>query len=166
MRRLVLIVTLLPFLTPVIVSAFAAEKRSGSPISVRADRLQTDTQGRSALFSGNVVATQDDLVIYSDSLTVVYSDQKKEVREVRAEGNVRIVQGDRLAFAGRALYDNVNGIIRLEEKPRVQQGEDTITGAAILYHVAEKKSTVESGRGQRVEAVIHPKGIVSPEPRK
>lgn len=166
MRRLISVLALLILLMQVNLSVSAAQQRSGSPISVRADRLQTDTQGRSALFSGNVVATQDDLVIYSDSLSVLYSEQKKEVREVRAEGNVRIVQGDRLAFAGRALYDNVNGVIRLEEKPRVQQGEDTITGAAILYHVHEKKSTVESGRGQRVEAVIHPRGSVSPEPRK
>jgi len=140
--------------------------RSTSPISVRSDRLQTDTEGRTALFTGHVVATQDDLTIYADSLTVVYSDQKKEVREVRAEGNVRIIQGERLGFAGRAVYDNAKGVIRLEERPRVQQGEDTITGATILYHVTERKSVVESGSGQRVEAVINPVGGGVPEIRK
>lgn len=163
-----MITRLLPllFLFSAVSVVAAPPVTGGAPISIRADRLQTDTQGRSALFSGHVVATQDDLTIYADTLTVIYAEQKKEVREVRAEGNVRIVQGERLGFAGRAVYDNQQGIIRLEDNPRVQQGDDTVTGGTILYSVAERKSTVESGGGRRVEAVINPSGAPIPGGKK
>ena len=132
--------------------------RSSQPITVKSDHLASDTTNRTATFSGRVTAQQGDLTIVCDQLLVRYAAKGNDVDEVVATGAVRISQGERLAFAGRAVYDNAAGIIRLEEKPRVQQGEDTIVGAVISYYVNESKSVVTGGPGQRVEAVIRPGG--------
>lgn len=132
--------------------------RSSQPITVKSDHLASDTTNRTATFSGRVTAQQGDLTIVCDQLLVRYAGTGNDVDEVVASGNVRITQGERLAFAGRAVYDNAAGVIRLEEKPRVQQGEDSIVGAVITYYVNELKSVVTSGPGQRVEAVIRPGG--------
>jgi lipopolysaccharide export system protein LptA len=98
------------------------------------------------------------LTIVCDQLVVRYAGKGNDVEEVVATGNVRISQGERIAFSGRAVYDNAAGIIRLEQNPRVQQGEDSITGATISYYVNELKSVVMGAPGQRVEAVIRPGG--------
>lgn len=132
------------------------------PIQLKSDQLITDSAGRTATFTGRVVAIQGDLTIYADTLVVRYAESKKDVHQVIATGNVRIIQGERQGFAERAVYDNLAGLIRLEERPRVQQGEDTIRGAVILYYVNEQKSVVEGSAGQRVEAVIHPGGKIAP----
>jgi lipopolysaccharide export system protein LptA len=133
--------------------------RNSQPIQLKSDRLATDTANKTATFSGRVVARQGDLTIQCDQLVVRYAEKGNDVAEVLATGNVRITQGERLAFAGRAVYDNVSGIIRLEEQPRVQQGEDSIVGSTITYYVNELKSVVVGGPGQRVEAVIRPGGV-------
>ena len=137
----------------------ASLMRSDQPIQLKSDRLATDNADRRATFSGRVSAQQGDLTILCDELVVRYAEKGNDVTEVVASGNVRIMQGERTAFAGRAVYDNKGGVIRLEQNPRVQQGEDTIVGAVIAYYVNELKSVVSGAPGQRVEAVIRPGGV-------
>ena len=132
--------------------------RSSQPITVKSDHLASDTTNRTATFSGRVIAQQGDLTIVCDQLLIRYAVKGSDVDEVVASGNVRISQGERLAFAGRAVYDNAAGVIRLEDKPRILRGEDTINRALITYYVNESKSDVTGGPGERVEAVIRPGG--------
>jgi lipopolysaccharide export system protein LptA len=132
--------------------------RNNQPIKLKSDHLATDTSNRTATFTGRVVAQQGDLTVQADRLVVRYAEKGNDVDEVLATGNVRITQGERSASAGRAVYDNAAGIMKLEDNPRVQQGEDTIVGATITYYVNELKSVVVGGPGQRVEAVIRPGG--------
>lgn len=132
--------------------------RNSQPIQLKSDHLATDSTNRTARFSGRVTAQQGDLTILCDELVVRYAEKGNDVEEVTAIGNVRITQGERSAFAGRAVYDNKGGLIRLDQSPRVQQGDNTIVGATILYQVNELKSVVTGGPGQRVEAVIRPGG--------
>jgi lipopolysaccharide export system protein LptA len=130
--------------------------RNSQPIQLKSDHLATDSTNRTARFTGRVTAQQGDLTILCDELVVRYAEKGNDVEDVTATGNVRITQGERSAFAGRAVYDNKGGMIRLDQSPRVQQGDNTIVGATIDYHVNELKSVVSGGPGQRVEAVIRP----------
>ncbi len=130
--------------------------RNSQPIQLKSDHLATDSSNRTARFTGRVTAQQGDLTILCDELVVRYAEKGNDVEEVTANGNVRITQGERSAFAGRAVYDNKGGMIRLDQSPRVQQGDNTIVGATIIYQVNELKSVVTGGPGQRVEAVIRP----------
>jgi lipopolysaccharide export system protein LptA len=130
--------------------------RNSQPIQLKSDHLATDSTNRSARFTGRVTAQQGDLTILCDELVVRYAEKGNDVEEVTAIGNVRITQGERSAFAGQAVYDNKGGQIRLDQNPRVVQGDNTIVGATIIYQVNELKSIVTGGPGQRVEATIRP----------
>ncbi|GAM08793.1 lipopolysaccharide export system protein LptA [Geobacter sp. OR-1] len=132
--------------------------RSDQPIQIKSNELSSDGNGKVAVFSGSVVARQGDVTIYCDLLRVHYGAKERDIAKVEAVGNVRIVQGNRQGLAGRALFDNQAGTIILEENPRVSQGNDTITGKVITFYLNEQKSVVTGGAGQRVEAVISPKG--------
>lgn len=134
----------------------ARQERSQQPITVTADHLKADGKDKTAVFSGRVVARQQDVTIYSDRLEVYYGEESDEVDKVVATGNVRIVQTDRVGTGGHAVYETKQGRITLSDKPRVTKGNDTVSGATIVYYVDEERSVVEGGSG-RVEAVLHPK---------
>lgn len=135
----------------------AASERNAQPIKIKSNELFTDNSNRTATFVGNVSARQGDMTIYSDKLVINYSEKDKDVEKVEAFGNVRVVQGNRQALAGHALYENRAGKIILDTSPRVFQGDDVVSGKTITYFVDEQKSVVTGGTDARVEAVIHPK---------
>lgn len=128
------------------------------PITVKSNEMTADNKGKTAVFSGKVVAKQGDITIFSDRLTVSYAEKGGDVEKVEALGNVRIVQLNRTGFADQALYDSHNGRIVLTGSPRVVQGGDSISGKVITYYVDDEKSDVSSGGDPkaRVEAVINP----------
>ena len=132
--------------------------RSGKPIQIKSNELTTDSVRKTATFTGSVVARQDDVTIFSDRLIVYYGEEESEVSKVEALGNVRVLQGNRQGQGGRATYDAKAGTIILEEKPKVSQGADTVTGNVITFFLNDDRSLVTSGADRRVEAVITPKG--------
>lgn len=135
---------------------FAAGKsggdRNAQPIKIKSNELFTDNNNRTATFVGKVSARQGDMTIYSDKLVINYSEKDKDVEKVEAFGNVRVVQGNRQALAGHALYENKAGKIVLDTSPKVYQGDDVVSGKVITYFVDEQKSVVTGG----ADAVIHP----------
>jgi lipopolysaccharide export system protein LptA len=133
-------------------------ERGGQPITIKSNELYTDSKSNSAVFTGKVVAKQQDVTIYADKLVVYYPEQGGEVDRVEAFGNVRIVQQNRLGTAGHAVYNNKEGKITLYIDPKVHQGKDVVSGKVITYFIGEEKSVVTGGPDTRVEAVIYPKG--------
>jgi lipopolysaccharide export system protein LptA len=139
-------------------SAQATHKdRSNLPITVKSNEMTADNKGKTATFSGRVVAKQGDITIFSDKLIVSYAETGKDVEKVEALGNARIVQQTRTGFADQAVYDSRNGRIVLTGTPRVVQGGDSISGKIITYYVDDDRSDVSSDGDPkaRVEAVIN-----------
>lgn len=139
-------------------AAGAAPVGGNEPLKVKSDNLTADNDKKTATFEGKVVAQQGDLTLYTDRLVVTYSSAGSELSRVEAFGNVRILQGDRQATGGHAVYDPKSAQIVLEGNPKVVVGEDVITGKVITYFVNERRSVVTGGPKERVEAVIHPGG--------
>ncbi|MRR07621.1 MAG: lipopolysaccharide transport periplasmic protein LptA [Deltaproteobacteria bacterium] len=131
--------------------------RQGQPITIKSNELSTDSKTNTATFTGKVIARQGDLTIYSDKLVVYYKADGGDLDRVEASGNVRIVQGNRLATAREGVYQSAEQKIVLTGDPKVFQGDDTVSGRVITYFVNEEKSIVTGGPDARVEAVITPK---------
>jgi len=142
------------------------QSRGDEPIRIKSDELSADNARKMATFSGNVVARQGDITIYGDRLVVNYSQEGGEVSSAEVSGNVRIVQGGRRAEAAHAIYDARLSRIVLDGNPRVFQGGDIISGKQIIYYLDAERSEVTSGPGERVDAVIHPKGKTDGNPKK
>jgi lipopolysaccharide export system protein LptA len=155
MRKIVSVGLVLLALVP---AAFAAPAVNREPLKIKSDTLHADNENKTAIFEGKVVARQGDLTLYADRLVISYSGADRELSQVEAFGNVRILQGTRQASAAHAVYDPKASRIVLDGTPKVLQGEDVITGKLITYFVEEQKSVVTGGPNQRVEAVFHPGG--------
>jgi len=156
-RCTVAMILCLFFAAMALAAGYAGDDRNAQPIKIKANELVTDNNNRTSTFVGKVSARQGDLTIFSDKLVINYAEKDQEVEKVEAFGNVRILQGNRQALAGHALYENKAGKIILDTAPKVYQGDDVISGNVITYLVDEQKSVVTGGPDARVEAVIHPR---------
>lgn len=155
------IAILLALTATVLASGLSGGLRSNQPIKIKSDELLTDTANRTATFVGKVSARQGDITIYSDKLVIKHSEKDQDVDSVEASGNVRVIQGDRQATAGHAVYDNKAGKIVFDMSPKVFQGNNIVSGKVITYFVEEQRSVVTGGgdgADARVEAEIHPRG--------
>ena len=136
----------------------AAEPHRGTsnlPITVKSNDLAADNRGKTAIFSGKVVAKQGDITIFCDKMTVYYGATQGDVDKIEADGNVRIVQQSRTGLSSHAVYESKQGKITLSGgSPKIMQGADTVAGEVITYFIDDERSSVTGGR---VEAVIHPK---------
>lgn len=155
-----LLLTASPLLAEPPATEVARKDRSNLPITIKASQLATDNRTRKAVFSGKVVAKQGDVTIFSDKLTVYYDDKansKNEVNKIEADGNVRIVQLNRVGVAAHAVYDNKEGKITLSGgNPRVTQGNDSTTGKIITYLIDDERSIITGDAGAPVVTIIHP----------
>ncbi|HBA88044.1 MAG TPA: lipopolysaccharide transport periplasmic protein LptA [Geobacter sp.] len=155
MRGILLLWLLLLTLVP---AALAAPVSSNEPLKVKSDTLTADNDKKTATFEGKVVARQGEMTLYADRLVVTYSGAERDLAQIEAFGNVRILQGARLATSGHAVYEPKAARIILDGNPKVTVGDDVITGKVITYFVNEQRSVVTGGPKERVEAVIHPGG--------
>jgi len=116
--------------------------RSNLPITINSNEMTADNKGKTAIFTGKVIAKQGDVTIYADKAIINYGDQKGEVDKVEADGNVRIIKENSVGTSSHAVYESKAGRITLTGNPRVMQGKDTVSGKVITYYVDEDRSEV------------------------
>lgn len=89
-----------------------------------------------------------------------------KIKEVVAEGHVRIRRGDRIAEGRRAVFDQAKQTIVLSEGAVLHEGPNQVAGDRIIVYLQEERSVVESGSNSRVSAVFYPnaRGSGAPTP--
>jgi lipopolysaccharide export system protein LptA len=126
------------------------------PISVVADGLEFDYRTRVLTYKGGVEVVQGDIKMQSQTLRVVLDDHaENRVKEVVAEGNVRVSKGARWATGGRAEFDQAKQTVVLSNDAVVHDGSNEVSGDRIVVYLNENRSVVEGGSG-RVRAVLFP----------
>ncbi|MCK6554270.1 lipopolysaccharide transport periplasmic protein LptA [Candidatus Binatia bacterium] len=126
------------------------------PIAVTSDALDFDYKTRVLTYRGAVVATQGDLRLQSDTLTVALAlDGAEKVKEVIAAGNVRMSKGERWATAGRAVFDQTARTVVLSDNAVLHDGQNEVSGDRVVVYLDEERSVIEGGSG-RVRAVLYP----------
>ncbi len=131
---------------------------SREPINIRSDTLSLDYRAKSALFSGHVHAVQAGGELTSHTLTVLYGNDFHDIRQMVADGNVRMSQGTRWATGDHAILDEGAHTVVLTGSPVAHDGSDQITGSRIIVHLDTGKSVVKEAR-----AVIFPRKAETPD---
>ena len=129
---------------------------SNLPVNINADTLEYDNKRNMVAFKGHVVARQGDMVIFADTMNVTY-EQKGKLKQIEAQGGVKIIQADRIATGDSITYYNEEQKIVLNGNPRVWQGDNVINGEKITVFIKEERSIVEGSTANRVSATIVPK---------
>jgi lipopolysaccharide transport protein LptA len=139
------------------------EAATQTTIRITADRLESDHEMKFVQFTGNVVATEDDVVIEADRMKIFYTPGEDEsveagrIDKIVSEGNVKIVfdNATKTAVADKAVYLADKKVLELSGgDPRVWSGKNVIRGKKITVFQAENRSLVEGDDGNQVEAML------------
>lgn len=133
-------------------------------------------EGLEATFEGNVKVRQGEMTLTCDRLTIDYDEEKGSehrdnrskklprgletagiIKSITATGNVKFVQGDRMAVAGKAMYDNSKRTITLTKgPPRLWQGPDVVVADTIIIYLDENRTELLGGDEAGIKATINP----------
>lgn len=147
------------------VPAWSANK---APINIEADRMVSLEQKNTVRFSGNVLATQADVQIRANEMTVYYSQAAKgkaqEVKKLLCVGNVEVTKGDWLGTGNKMDYLAPERKVILTGNAKGWQGKNQVSGETIVYYLDEGRSEVVPSKASatsgkkdgRVRATIIP----------
>jgi lipopolysaccharide assembly outer membrane protein LptD (OstA) len=109
----------------------AQAKKDGSAADARTDKKTTKTvitcdgevefdyEKNVARFFKNVHVDSEDGNIVADKMTVNLNPETKQVRDILAEGNVRIKRGENITYSDRATYDALSKKVSLVGRPKL-----------------------------------------------
>lgn len=150
------------------------------PVRIDSDSLELDYKSSNVTYRGHVQVTQGDVTLTSDQLSITYDpsavrrpDQQPQagatpnakaaggtdadkIKEIIAEGNVKIRQGTRLAEGRRAVFDQAKQTVVLSDGAVLHDGPNQVAGERVIVYLKEDRSVVESGNNSRVKAVLYP----------
>jgi lipopolysaccharide transport protein LptA len=131
---------------------------SKAPINIKSNSMSLDYQNHSVLWTGNVHAVQADAQLTSDQLRVNYLDKDfKQMKDMVADGNVRLSQGTRWATGKHGVMDQTKRTVILTGSPVAHDGNDQITGCKITVYLNTSQSVVDCAH-----AVLFPHTEASP----
>lgn len=126
--------------------------------TITSKTLIAQGKARKAIFEGNVVLTQGDLVVRADRMVVFFKKPNhsesnsssssalgKKIDLIEAKGKVFIEKGDSKVTCGHAVYYWNEEKIVLTESPVAWQGGTRVSGPRMTMYLKDNRSVVEGG---------------------
>lgn len=159
----------LPLLVVATALGFTALGRAAEPqqTTIDADSLEsvsTDTE-TTTTFHDNIVVVGNDITMTCDFLKVIASRVGEKTatlgkygkfKFLLATGNVKIVQGDRIATCGRAEVFPGEDRVVLTENPVVSIESEgyKASGPRMILYRGQRRAVIESAPGQRTHITM------------
>jgi lipopolysaccharide export system protein LptA len=143
-------------------------KDADKPIGVSANTIVADVKNQTATYAGNVVVSQGDLRLRSDSLSI--QANKGEVRRILAKGNVVLASAQGQATGAQADYDVTGRMVTMTGRVVLSQGPNVMRGSRLVVNLATGQAQLSSSpdvtNSGRVEAIFAPpkKSDAKPKP--
>jgi len=112
-------------------------------ILITADQVEFDPQNEIATYTGNVTVTQENANLYADRIEVHFIAKGKGIELIKAFGNMKITQEDRILTAEEGVYYQQDRKVILTGNPTTRQGGNCISGDKIVYFLDQGKAMVE-----------------------
>jgi lipopolysaccharide export system protein LptA len=128
------------------------------PVTVDADKMERFGKEALVVFTGNVVARQNNSVQYAERMEVYLDEAGDKILRTVSTGSVRIITRDcRTGTARRAEYYDLEQRVVLIGNARVWQEDNVVSGDTITIFLSQDRSVVQGGKDERVKAVFYPK---------
>lgn len=135
-----------------------AERSKDQPVTVDSDKMERFGKEGLVIFTGNVIARQDNSVQYADRMEVYMDEKGDRILRTVSTGNIRIITKDcRTGTARRAEYHELEQRVVLMGGARVWQDDNVVSGETITIYLSQDRSVVQAGTQERVKAVFFPK---------
>lgn len=152
MRPLFAAVLMMAFVTPLVATTAGAQAlknhNTNAPVDFEADRIEVQDKANRAVFSGNVHATQGNMILDAARMTVAYTGQGgaasgPSVQRVDASGGVTVRSPDQTAKGNFGIYDLNRRIITMLGAVTLVQGVNTVRGGRLVIDLASGRSVMD-----------------------
>jgi len=128
------------------------------PVTVDSDKMERFGKESLVIFTGNVVARQNNSVQYADRMEVYLDEKGDRILRTVSTGNVRIITRDcRTGTARRAEYFELDQRVVLSGNARVWQEDNVVSGESVVIYLSQDRSVVQGGGQERVKAIFYPR---------
>gem|GEM_PF-3564817 len=114
-------------------------------LRVAADTIVADDASGRAELTGAVEVTSGPRHLSADHAVVELDPATNSVRQLRADGDLRIADGDRHGRADRGAYDLMTGSLVLEGNAALTEGGNRLLGDRIRVSLTTRQVQVERG---------------------
>jgi lipopolysaccharide export system protein LptA len=129
-----------------------------SDLHVEARSMVFDYRKGQLLYEGAVHVKHGDVRMDADELSVTFEPKNpREVKQIKATGNVRVKHETETASGQSAIYDPTKAVLTLTGKARLGSGPNTVEGEKVIVYLDEGRAVVEGGDSKPVRAYIEPK---------
>ena len=124
-------------------------------IDVEADRMDLSKAEGTTVFSGNVKATQGDVLIKGAILTLYSGKDTSKIEKMVVERNVYIKWQDRESTCDKAVYVLDSKYMELTGNVVITRGQDRISGQKVTIDMVKDIHVVEGGPKGRVRLRVN-----------
>ena len=128
---------------------------SNAPVDVTADRIEVQDRADRALFVGNVHATQAEMTLDTQRLTVAYSNKagaasgggsgNVQIHRLDAAGGVVVHSPSETAKGDLGIYDLDRKLITLIGNVQLTQGNNVVNGQRLVINLDSGRAVVDGG---------------------
>jgi lipopolysaccharide export system protein LptA len=149
MRKLSLLIALLPLLAVPASGQALKGHNSNAPVDVSADRIEVQDRADRALFAGNVRVQQAGLNLNAARLTVAYDKVGggREITRIDASGGVTVTSATESASGSFAVYDLPRKLITMVGGVTLTQGGNRVNGGRLVIDLTSGRAVVDGNAG-------------------
>ncbi len=100
---------------------------------------------RNLVFEGKADLVSEDLRMKGDTICLVFKEEK--LKEIKAEGNVKLLVGDKRAYSKKLFWNPSEERLRLEGEAVIKEGDSVFRSDKVDYFV---KEGVFKSEGKRI----------------
>jgi lipopolysaccharide export system protein LptA len=123
---------------------------TNAPVDVSSQRIEVQDRADRAMFVGNVHATQGDLALDTQRLTVAYSTgqqngSKVQINRLDAAGGVVVRSPSETAKGDFGIYDLDHKLVTVLGNVQLNQGNNQINGSRLVIDLDSGRAVIDGG---------------------
>ncbi len=128
---------------------------SNAPVDVTAERIEVQDRADRAIFDGNVHATQAEMTLDTDRLTVAYSNKPGgagatasggvQIHRLDAAGGVVVHSPSETAKGDFGIYDLDRKLITIIGNVRLTQRNNVVIGQRLVINLDSGRAVIDGG---------------------
>ena len=124
-------------------------------IKISSEKLNVDRESNISVFSGNVYAEDNNIKLWSDTVSIFYDESKNGVYEIIAENGVKIIVDGVTAYGNYSKYLVNREELLLKGDVVVIEKDNKIKSDQLVLDLVNSTSIMTANTNSRVTAQIN-----------
>lgn len=134
-------------LAPIGAATAQSAHNTNAPVNVSADHGELQDKAKRAIFSGNVIVRQAEMMLNAARITVAYTGQvvdgSPQVSRLDASGGVTVTRPDQSARSNFAVYDLNRRVVTMLGAVTLTQSGNTVNGARLTINLDTGRAVID-----------------------